>query len=68
MVKNGEKIQRGHLYQKGHNPFRSFYAGIETDSAYTQYKGIRILLILILSNSAYTQYKLKSIQLTLSIS
>ena len=28
MEKNGEIKQKGHLYQMGHNPFRSFYAGI----------------------------------------
>jgi hypothetical protein len=29
MEKNGEIKQKGHLYQMGHNPFRSFYAGID---------------------------------------
>jgi hypothetical protein len=28
MGKNGEMKQKGNLYQMGHNPFRSFYAGI----------------------------------------
>jgi hypothetical protein len=28
MEKNGEIKQKGHFYQMGHNPFRSFYAGI----------------------------------------
>jgi hypothetical protein len=35
MEKNGEIKQKGHLYQMGHNPFRSFYAGIPCTQAVT---------------------------------
>jgi hypothetical protein len=36
MEKNGEIKQKGHLYQMGHNPFRSFYAGIKESAELTQ--------------------------------
>ena len=42
MEKNGEIKQKGHLYQMGHNPFRSFYAGIVHLTAFIFFEGWKV--------------------------